>query len=66
MAGSYFEFKGDQLAKKNGQILHVGQKLSVFLPYKRGLSPLTLINSAAMLTAISSGVSELMSSPMGA
>jgi hypothetical protein len=31
MAGSYFEFNKDQLAKKNGQILHVGQKLFVFL-----------------------------------
>ena len=36
------------------------------LSYRQKCSPLTLINSATMLTAISSGVSELMSSPMGA
>ena len=36
------------------------------LLWRQIISPLTLINSATMLTAISSGVSELISIPMGA
>ena len=59
------ELKAFDMLKKGTSFAHLAKNVR-FSHHRRGISPLTFINSATMLTAISSGVSELISSPMGA